>query len=205
MMMENTATVANTGFIETPFDPTGMRPDFSYWAEMPYWTRSEAAILTLGWDPLIFSGVTIADPATTPWFHSLERMRLRIERADFPPSTDRDRVQPIDYLHWAHRSGIEVPRELADAVSVKVAVSPKAERANSEAELSETAKRSVLKMVAGMAVNAYGFNPRAPRNTATKQIADDVRKLGLSIDEDTVRKWLSESAELVAEEGFPRT
>lgn len=48
-----------------------------------------------------------------------------------------------------------------------------------------------------MAMRKYGYNPRAARNEAVGQIAGDVQLLGLSLDEDTVRKWLSESASTI--------
>ena len=41
-------------------------------------------------------------------------------------------------------------------------------------------------MVAGMASRQYGYRPNAERNSATKAIVDDIERLGLSIDKDTV-------------------
>ena len=49
--------------------------------------------------------------------------------------------------------------------------------------------------IIGMAVKGYRYNPKAGRNEATKDIADDLDRLGISLDVDTVRKWLQESAE----------
>jgi hypothetical protein len=46
-----------------------------------------------------------------------------------------------------------------------------------------------------MAIRGYKYNPKADRNLATKEIADDLELLGISLDVDTVRKWLKESTE----------
>ena len=55
----------------------------------------------------------------------------------------------------------------------------------------------MLKLVIGMAVGWYGFDPHQARNQATKEILDDIRSLGLSIDDDTVRKYLKQASELL--------
>ena len=51
-------------------------------------------------------------------------------------------------------------------------------------------KESLLKLVLGMAIRGYGYQPRSLKNLAVKEIADDLRLLGLGLDEDTVRKYL---------------
>jgi hypothetical protein len=54
---------------------------------------------------------------------------------------------------------------------------------------------SLLKLVLGMAVDGYGYDPKASRSPVPREIADCLELLGLSIDEDTVRKWLNEAKE----------
>ena len=56
-------------------------------------------------------------------------------------------------------------------------------------------RTTVKRLIIGMAVKGYRYNPKAGRNEATKDIADDLDRLGISLDVDTVRKWLQESAE----------
>jgi hypothetical protein len=53
----------------------------------------------------------------------------------------------------------------------------------------------VKRLIIGLAINGYAYNPEADRNSATKDITDDLELLGISLDVDTVRKWLKESAE----------
>ena len=50
-------------------------------------------------------------------------------------------------------------------------------------------------MIIAMAVGGYRYNPNAKKSKITQEIVHDADKLGITIDPDTVRKWLKESAE----------
>jgi hypothetical protein len=63
--------------------------------------------------------------------------------------------------------------------------------------LSARERDSLLKLVIGMAVNGYGFQPRAARSPAPSDVAGDLVQLGIGLDVDTVRKYLKEGAELL--------
>jgi len=53
---------------------------------------------------------------------------------------------------------------------------------------------SLLKLILGMALGGYGFDPNASKSPTPKEIADDLATHGISITDDTVRKYLKESA-----------
>ena len=63
---------------------------------------------------------------------------------------------------------------------------------------------SALKLIIGMAVRGYGYYPTAARSDITKDISDDLALLGISLDADTVRKWLREGADLLPPPRKPR-
>ncbi len=56
---------------------------------------------------------------------------------------------------------------------------------------------SVMKLIIGMAIQGYKYNPVAARNEAIGDICSDLAQLGLLLDPDTVRKWLREATELL--------
>ena len=58
-------------------------------------------------------------------------------------------------------------------------------------------RETLLKLVIGMAMGGYGFNLTDRKNTAPKEIADDLAELGISITDDTVRKYLKQAVETV--------
>jgi hypothetical protein len=61
--------------------------------------------------------------------------------------------------------------------------------------LSEKEKNSFYKLLLGMAVAFHGYDPHASRSPVPRQIADELKSNGISIDEDTVRDKLQDSAE----------
>jgi hypothetical protein len=60
---------------------------------------------------------------------------------------------------------------------------------------------SLLKLVIGMAVAAYAYDPKAGRSDRPTEIAGDLDRAGVPLDVDTVRKWLREAAELLPPKG----
>lgn len=62
---------------------------------------------------------------------------------------------------------------------------------------SETEKSTMLKIMLGMAMGAYQYNPLSDRNSATgsdkDSIEHDLKKCGLKVNNDTIRKHLDEA------------
>src|SRR5262249_40239290 len=107
-----------------------------------------------------------------------------------------------EFVAWAQRINLELPDALTAALA-KICVSQNAsidevdelreqnallklELERCKAAPNPRERRSLQSMIAGMASGRYGFNPTADRTSATKTIVDDIERLGLSIDKDTV-------------------
>src|SRR5690606_31722481 len=58
-------------------------------------------------------------------------------------------------------------------------------------------KESLLKLVIGMAVAAYRYNPQAARSDIPTEIVNDLMRAGVPLDADTVRKFLRMGAKLL--------
>lgn len=97
------------------------------------------------------------------------------------------------FLVWAKDNGFNIPEPLRPMLSTQ-------QDANGAAEpLHATERETLLKLVLGMAINAYGYDPAAERNTATGEkagsIAVALQGLGLTVDPDTIRKTVKRAAE----------
>lgn len=73
-----------------------------------------------------------------------------------------------------------------------------------KASLSTTERNTLLKMVIGMAIKGYGYDPNAPRSEIPKVIADDLSGLGIDITDDTVRKWLRQARDAMLPKAIPK-
>ena len=63
--------------------------------------------------------------------------------------------------------------------------------------LTTTERNTLLKLVIGMAMDSYGYDPTAAKNAATAQIVGDLAKYAIKIDEGTVLKYLKEAGSTV--------
>lgn len=71
------------------------------------------------------------------------------------------------------------------------------ERGKAKKPLHTKERESLLKMVIGMAIKGYAYEPKKTRNSAIPEIANDLELLGIPLDQDTVRKWIYEAKELL--------
>jgi hypothetical protein len=73
----------------------------------------------------------------------------------------------------------------------------------SASQVTAAERETLLKILLGMAIAAYQFDPVAKRNAATGSnrgsIAADLERLGLAVDPDTIRKYLAEAIERLAD------
>jgi septal ring factor EnvC (AmiA/AmiB activator) len=64
-----------------------------------------------------------------------------------------------------------------------------------EKPLSTRQRETALKLIIGMAVTRYGYDPSVKRSDKISEIVNDLDSAGVSLDDDTVRKWLREAAD----------
>ena len=71
------------------------------------------------------------------------------------------------------------------------------EKLKKEKPLGISEKKSLLRMIYGMAIGGYGWKPESAKNSATSDITDDINKnCYKQITDDTVRKWLKEAKQI---------
>lgn len=73
-------------------------------------------------------------------------------------------------------------------------------KSKDDKELSSRERNTLLKMIIGMAVEQYGYNPEAKKSDATQNIISDLEQCGLGLDANTVRKKLKEASELLPQD-----
>src|SRR5262249_45022834 len=66
-----------------------------------------------------------------------------------------------------------------------------------EKPLGTRERDTLLKLVIGLAIGGYGYDPKAGRSEKPTEIATDLAERGIALDTDTIRKWLKQAAELL--------
>lgn len=67
--------------------------------------------------------------------------------------------------------------------------------------LTETERQSMLKIIIGMAMDAYQYDPESTKNKATGENNGSIKaaldRKGIKVDADTIRKYLNEAKDLL--------
>ena len=143
-----------------------------------------------------------------------------------------EKIVPAKYVFWATDSNIPMPNELKQAVEARNEITDwkaryddlfrqheevSAERDDLERQVSQMKakpRRDTLilkeptilrRLIIGMAISMYDYDPKASRSAAPQKIFDDLLRLGISVDVDTIRKWLRTSAEEELPQGDEKT
>ncbi|AML53325.1 hypothetical protein [Falsihalocynthiibacter arcticus] len=66
-----------------------------------------------------------------------------------------------------------------------------------QTKMTNQERDTLLKLIAAMACEQYGYDPKIERSDVPSNIRDDVELVGLTMDAKTVRKWLKEASNLV--------
>ena len=192
------------------------RAIYDIYAKLDYWEESETVALLLGRNPkiLTYERARLRQPPSEILRrHSNLRESLTRAIASGHLST----LYPGYVLGWARKRHIDIPKELEDAVvehghdiidPIDLAkghppyrkgkiIAPAGAKSDNAKPLGTRERENLLRTIIGMAIGGYGYDPNAGRTTTVKDISDDLRAVGLTLGEDTIRKYLNEAKELL--------
>jgi len=121
-------------------------------------------------------------------------------------------VKPDSFIQWSRTLGIDFPiyaldpapnwEELYKDECVKHAETQKELKKikNKEKPINPKEKTSFQKIVIAMAVKHYKYNPKLPKNSATKNIKTTIESYGMSLDDTPILNCLRDSAEQIPSE-----
>lgn len=188
------------------FGAVPLRADFSYWRTMPKLSLHEALMLSVGLDPKSYSHDHLNDirkrkKKIEPLWSALQFLldRREVFRRFYPVGVSGYMSMSFPTLKRALETyGVELDREFREALTFRC---PDANHANDASDttksFSNQERETLLKLIAGMASEQYGYDPRHQRSEAFENIQEDLDRAGLSMDAKTVRKWIRQAAELI--------
>ena len=163
------------------FSEPKAQADFDHWSKMPRWTLDEATALSfrkapefVTWDKV---KVYLGQSSFADGYGKRRSLLLRAQEA----GDLKDPILPAEFIRWAARTGIVLPQELVGAAAVR------------EKPLSTRERETFLKIILGMAIKGYSYNPTKGRSGTPQEIANDLDLLGIGVSVDTVRNKLDEA------------
>jgi hypothetical protein len=198
------------------FSLASARADFSRWNVVPSWTPQEAVALTLGKDPEVVNSETLRLHLKFSPFREEYSWRLELVQRALDVGDLAEPIRPAGFLRWARTVQLHYPHELELIAPVlnqieEAQMQSSEELDNLKAKLSEAeakihrlikpfedlppkSQASLLKLVLGMAIARFEYRTPPAQSGTAKLVSGLLKDLGLPLDEDTVREWLSLAA-----------
>lgn len=204
--------------------------NFEHWSRMPIWSLDEAIALSFGKAPeVVFLGrmksiMSYLSPFVAEYqnLHEVAARAVAVNQLTEP-------VKPHVFIQWAEASGIAFPADLKEKVASRgqdvtdwknlygglseknkatiaeqqariEALTEELAKAQADKPLKTRERDTAYKIILGMAIGGYRYDPKARKNPAVPDIAGDIERLGLSVDQDTIRRWLQEATEILPQE-----
>ena len=194
--------------------------DFINWSRESFWSAEEATALLVGLEPDDVNWDVLEQAVThSTVANEISRLRKILKRAQGKGDLQTNGY-PHEFAAWANLRRIEIPAALLEAISEygrpipdwdqRVALQDIADRQrtptrdvkadwrpeNDDRELTRSERRSAQTIIIAMAVKKYAYKP-SERGSVPAQIVGHADELGLTIDDNTVRSWLTKSARLL--------
>lgn len=111
-------------------------------------------------------------------------------------------VRLSEFAALANQKGLEIPPELNKLAAAPIAAetvdSTAAEsRPKVENALGNKERDNLLRVIVGMAIRGYGYDPGAAKSITVGEILKDLDFLGIQLGDDTIRRYLKEGSTLI--------
>jgi len=207
------STRSSGGVVSSPLDKIEAKRrepcDFEHWGKMATWTLPQAHGLCFGIAPIEANHdqhgklINLMAKSKQPYQQEMFKVWSLIQNA-YDSYTLHDTVKPIKFIQWADIHGVSIPEELRNSVEdIEQKRQETHEKIHQKTETSgkkllhTTERETLLKIIAGLAIAAYRYDPKKGKNEAIKEIQEDLSKLGVSMSDDTIRKKIQEGIELI--------
>lgn len=168
--------------------------DFQYWCKMPSFSVDEILCLSVGVDPKQFHPEKLGrvdEDAFRKLWPSLQFFMRRRELflRQFDPNSLGDRVRPQRFLDWVDQVDLDVDPEFLQLLR-QYHRSQNSGVSRTAAPPDKREVNSIAQLFTAMAIELYGYRPGDSRSPVTTDIANLAAQLGISITDDTIRKYL---------------
>lgn len=179
--------------------------DVGFWARVSKLSSAEAVLLSMGREPTeelirYLADVTEQEKAKSAFLTEFTNTKSLLDNA-FGAGVIPDGPNILQILDWFERFQLPFPKKLSSQIREFHDPTSKAARPKPE-QATDAEKKSLLKLVAAMAAEQYGFDPNGSNGIAVTNVLNDIEIVGLKLDRKTVAKWLAEATDLIPKDYF---
>ncbi len=193
-----------------PLFRTKQLADFEHWAKHEYFSLDEVVWLSVGLEPEASFIASIKEfdergsrqkPDEVTTYMSRHK---EIIRRKFDPYDQRHKPKFDELFAWINEVDLTVHSGFYGLVSRRAEASGKAFQPDlarkGDYKFDGRERVSMVKLIAAMAIDAYGFDPTEKRSDIPKEIEGIADRLGLNLTRKTIRKYLREGSEKLPED-----
>lgn len=189
----------------------GKEVDLAYWSSFSTVSLEDLVFLSLGRDPreanLVLACKTYgrSDEGDTVLGFVEDRLELIANAMGVDPKNTEARIPLRAFLDWIEETHLPIDTAFHVALRARyhpepVATSSVSPEQQSNHQLTLEAidpreRSSLVKLVAAMAIDGYGYDPEARQSPIPKQIETAVLLQGLDLNVKTIRKFLREGCQ----------
>ena len=188
--------------------------DFKYWSKMSYFSIDEILCVSIGIEPKYFSASKLKELAAEnqselwPALAFLVQQREQLRR-EFASGRYSPPVHPAEFIKWVDKVNFVVVPEFLTLLRTYHGGGATAPRTG--AQPSDTAPKkqdkreveSIAQLFTAMAMEYFGYNPNDVKSSVTKEITDLAASMGMSLSDDTVRRYLRMGGSYVPKDWIP--
>jgi hypothetical protein len=184
------------------------RPNWPKWRHVPQVRLWEGVALSLDVEPKQFEAKAYALIQGQLYAGEWEEFRSRLfvatrnlhgalkAKSPIAGYPEECMVSLSELAAWAISVGWKIPGEFAILAESQRTPTQRDDK-REVPELTTRERQTAHKLILGMAIGGYGYDPKAERSTIVTEIVGDLARCDISVTDDTVRKWLKEAAEEV--------
>lgn len=196
-----------------PLFRTKQLADFEYWSKHEFLSLDEVVWLSVGFEPEEKFVASIKEfddrgsrqkPDEVTTYMSRHR---EIIRRKFDPYNQRHKPKFGELFAWINEVNLTVHSGFYDLIMHKAAAAGNASQPDlthkDDGKFDGRERASMVKLIAAMAIDAYGFDPTEKRSDIPNEIEGIADRLGLNLTSKTIRKYLREGSEKLPENWKP--
>lgn len=184
--------------------------DFDYWTKMPQFTVAELTCLSIGINPAEFGVTQLVDLSASKdrpkLCRPLEYLVLRYEQLyrTFGRYRRDTIVYPDPFILWVNKVQFEVHPAFFEPLVRYHSESSPAPEAGSPGKQDQREVDKIAQLFTALAIDNLGYDPNQSRSPTAREIGEIAASMGMSITDETIRKYLRLGAEFIPKDWKPK-